>query len=208
MRQFSLFLILCMLMPVIYFSSCAEDENEDDNERPVVEYAHINVNDTLYVRDKDYSKEEIILKLNDSLNIHHEIDTMTIGKWMVINAAFRDDKGLSSFKVETRLRYKARPGGNDEELDTIFFKLGRNIFGKDTIKVARNRLMQIPDSITRMYDRVPIKMDLIPNDYDVKVTCIDVSGKRDSITFPIRVIHRKTIYDARLGKLPPDPEEE
>lgn len=183
-----------ILIPVIYFSSCAKDENDDDKERPRIVYAHINVNDTLYVADKN-----ITIKLNDSLSSNHEIDTLTIGKWVYINAKFHDDKGLSTFKVETRLRYVSKTGTEGEKiLDTLFVKLGRNIFGKDTIEVAQNRLMQIPDTITRKYDNIPVKLGLVANDYPFKVVCLDISGKRDSIQVPVRVIHRKTIYDGRF----------
>lgn len=199
MQKFSLSIIFLILVPALYFSSCAEDENKDDNEIPKILYAHINVNDTLYVTDTIYSKEEITLKLNDSLSVNHEIDTLTIGKWVYINAAFADDKSLSTFKVETTLRYKSKTGvGDDKTLDTLFIKLGRNIFGEKSIKVARNRLMQIPDTITRKYNNIPVKMGLVPNDYQFKVVCLDTSGKRDSIQFPVRMLFRKTIYDDRF----------
>lgn len=199
MRKFSLSIIFLILVPALYFSSCAEDENKDDNEIPKILYAHINVNDTLYVTDTIYSKEEITLKLNDSLSVNHEIDTLTIGKWVYINAAFADDKSLSTFKVETTLRYKSKAGtGDDKTLDTLFVKLGRNIFGKDTIKVAQNRLMQIPDTIIRKYNNIPVKLGLVANDYQFKVVCLDASGKRDSIQFPVRMLFRKTIYDDRF----------
>ncbi|MFV0417644.1 MAG: hypothetical protein ACK5KT_02770 [Dysgonomonas sp.] len=199
MQKFSLSIILLLLVPTLYFSSCAEDENKDDNESPKIVYAHINVNDTLYVTDTVYSKQEVTLKLNDSLSLNHEIDTLTIGKWVYVNAEFRDDKSLSTFKVETTLRYKSKAGtGDDKTLDTLFVKLGRNIFGKDTIQVAQNRLMQIPDTITRKYNNIPVKMGLVPNDYQFKVVCLDASGKRDSIQFPVRLLFRKTIYNDRF----------
>lgn len=194
MRKFSLLIVLFILIQGIYFSSCAKDDNDDDDDRPKVEYAHINVNDTLYVADRN-----VTIKLNDSLSLNHEIDTLTIGKWVYINAGFHDDKGLSTFKVETTLRYVSKTGTEDEKiLDTLFVKLGRNIFGKDTIKVAQNRLMQIPDTITRKYNNIPVKLGLVPNDYSFKVVCLDISGKRDSIQFPVRVLHRKTIYGDRF----------
>lgn len=199
MQKFSLSIIFLILVPALYFSSCAEDENKDDNERPKIVYARINVNDTLYVTDSIYSKEAVILGLNDSLSINHKIDTLTIGKWVYINAEFHDDKGLSTFKVETRLRYASEVGTEDEKiLDTLFIKLGRNIFGKDTIEVTRNRLMLIPDTIIRKYDNIPVKLGLVPNDYPFKVVCLDISGKRDSIQFPVRLLFRKTIYEDRF----------
>lgn len=196
MQKFSLSIIVFILFPVFYFSSCAEDENEEDKEIPKIEYAHINVNDTLYVTDRNYTEEDVTIKLNDSLSINHEIDTLTIGKWIYINAAFSDDKNLSTFKVETKLRYKSKTGENI--LDTLFVKLGRNIFGETQIKVSRNKLMQVPDTITRRYNNIPIKLGLIEGDYDFKVVCLDISGKRDSIIFPVRIIPRKTIYEDRF----------
>lgn len=200
MRRFSLFIILCALMQVLYFSSCGEDENDDDKQRPKIEHASMNVNDTLYVTDINYSPQEMSLKLNDSLNVNHEIDTLTIGKWMYINAGFSDDKSLSTFKVELKLKYRSRPDeeGKQKELDSLFVKLGRNIYGKDSIVVNRNRLLLLTDTLNRNIDSTPFRLGLVEGDYPLKVVCVDVSGKRDSVIFPVRVLLRKTIYNGRL----------
>lgn len=199
MRKLNLFLLLIFIVPSVYFSSCAKDD-DDDNDRPVILYAHMNVNDTLYRGDDNK------ILLNDSTKADtHEIDTVVIGKYLSINAAFRDKgKGLSSFKVETNLRYKYNgeiPENSpvDKYKDSILeiVKLGRSIYGRDSVSVAQNRLTQIPDSITRNYQGGLITLKLVAEDYPLKVVCMDIGGNRDSITFPVRYLHRKTIYDAK-----------
>jgi len=202
MRKFSLFIILAIVSPTLYFSSCAKVDDVDDNIRPVIMYAMMNVNDTLYKRNSDGTAE--VIKLNDSTNLNHQIDTLVIGKWLYISAQFIDNYKLSTFKVETNLRYryKGDPVENQESdtyKDSILevVKLGRNIFGKDSITVTGNRLLQIPDTITRMYKNVPYRLGLIAGDYPLKVVCMDVAGNRDSVTFPVRYLHRSIVYEAR-----------
>lgn len=195
MKNINLFLLLVLVLPAIYFSSCSKDD--DDFELPSIEYARINMNDTLLLADGG----KIIL--NDSTNVNHKIDTVVIGKLMYVDASFTDvGNGLSSFKVETNLKYKY--GGDTSEnpemyKDSIFkvIRLGGDIYGEDTISVYRNWLLEIPDSITRNYRGKLVTLKLEENDYSTKVVCLDIAGNRDSVIFPVRFISRKTIYDAK-----------
>lgn len=202
MRKLNLFFLLTVLLPCIYFSSC-EKGDSTDVDLPIVVYAKMNVNDTLY------PSKGIEIKLNDSTNVYHEIDTVVIGKWMYINASFIDKgKGLSSFKVETNLTYRYKgndieAGSSDKYKDSIMpiIKVGGVIYGKDTATVARNWLVLIQDSITKSYSGSTVRLGLVEDDYITKVVCMDIEGNRDSISFPVRFLNRKTIYESRGIKI-------
>lgn len=197
MRKLTLFILLILVLPIIYLSCSKSDD--DDIDPPVIKYAKLNVNDTLY-------SSNVTLKLNDSTNVDHEIDTIVVGKWMYINAGFVDKgKGMSSFKVETNLlyRYEGDAGGSgpaEKYQDSILKinKVGGPIYGKDTISVYRNWLVEIQDSIIRNHNGSLVSLKLIKDDYPLKVVCMDIDGNRDSVIFPVRYVHRSDIYNARL----------
>lgn len=79
------------------------------------------------------------------------------------------------------------------------------IFNQKDITVYRNRLVQIPDTITRTRkDGDKLVMDtlvLTQKIYDMKVAVIDKAGNGDSIMdYKVVLMNRKALYDVRVGQ--------
>ncbi len=210
MKNLYFFLISLIIVPAIYFSSCAKVE-DDDTVPPIVADAWMNRNDTIIYFNAN--KERIVVKINDSTKVKQKdgnrktIDTLIAGKWLYISASFTDEtNNLSSFKVGGKLRYKhiTKIKGK-EKYDSIFsfVKVGRNIFGnKSPISVYNNRLIEIPDTIIvnrrknniSITDTTVIHTDTI---YNLYIVCMDQAGNKDSISnHQVRILHRKTLIDA------------
>lgn len=197
MKKFNIFLLSIIIVPCLYFSSCAKDENEDFD-APSILYVRMNLHDTLY------NKEGQKIILNDSTNLDYLIDTVVMDKWLFIDAAFLEEgSGLSSFKVETELRYKYNGDRlEDHEMykDSILkiMRRGNNIYDKDTAFIYGNRLVKLTDSIARNYKGTSVPLKLVEGDYDTKVVCMDIAGNKDSIIFPVRYLYRSTVLKNRM----------
>lgn len=199
MRNFYLFIVSLILLTGLYFSSCAKVE-DDETEPPAISDVRINKNDTLVYGN-------LVVKINDSLNTNpNRMDTVITKKWMYIYARFMDNEGLSTFKVEINPEYKDKRG-RESVKDSIMpiIRLGQMIFNQKDITVYRNRLVQIPDTITRTRkDGDKLVMDtlvLTQKIYDMKVAVIDKAGNGDSIMdYKVILMNRKTLYDVRVGQ--------
>jgi hypothetical protein len=183
----------------MYFSSCAKVEG-DETEPPAISDVRINKNDTLVFGN-------LTVRINDSLNVNpNRMDTVIATKWMYIYVRFTDNEGLSTYKVEINPEYKDKRGRENIE-DSIMpiVKLGQMIFNQTDITVYRNRLVQIPDTITRMRkDADGLIMDtlaLTQKIYDLKVAVIDKAGNGDSIMdYKVVLMNRKALHDIRVGQ--------
>lgn len=199
MRNFCLFIVSLILLTGLYFSSCAKVE-DDETEPPTISDVRINKNDTLMYGN-------LVVRINDSLNTDpNRMDTVITKKWMYIYARFTDNEGLSTFKVEINPEYKDKRG-RESVKDSIMpvVRLGQMIFNQKDITVYRNRLVQIPDTITRTRkDGDKLVMDtlvLTQKIYDMKVAVIDKAGNGDSIMdYKVVLMNRKTLYDVRVGQ--------
>lgn len=199
MRNFCLFIVSLILLTGLYFSSCAKVE-DDETEPPTISDVRINKNDTLMYGN-------LVVRINDSLNTDpNRMDTVITKKWMYIYARFTDNEGLSTFKVEINPEYKDKRG-RESVKDSIMpvVRLGQMIFNQKDITVYRNRLVQIPDTITRTRkDGDKLVMDtlvLTQKIYDMKVAVIDKAGNGDSIMdYKVILMNRKTLYDVRVGQ--------
>ncbi len=201
MRNFCLFIVSLILLAGLYFSSCAKVE-DDETEPPTISDVRINKNDTLMYGN-------LVVGINDSLNVNpNRMDTVIATKWMYIYARFTDKGGslLSTFKVEINPEYKDKRG-RESVKDSIMpiIRLGQMIFNQKDITVYRNRLVQIPDTITRTRkDGDKLVMDtlvLTQKIYDLKVAVIDKAGNGDSIMdYKVVLMNRKTLYDVRVGE--------
>ncbi|MBF0651005.1 hypothetical protein IR083_19495 [Dysgonomonas sp. GY75] len=199
MRNFCLFIVSLILLTGLYFSSCAKVE-DDETEPPAISDVRINKNDTLMYGN-------LVVRINDSLNENpNRMDTVIATKWMYIYARFTDNEGLSTFKVEINPEYKDKRG-RESVKDSIMpvVRLGQMIFNQKDITVYRNRLVQIPDTITRTRkDGDKLVMDtlvLTQKIYDMKVAVIDKAGNGDSIMdYKVILMNRKTLYDVRVGQ--------
>ncbi|MDR1714746.1 MAG: hypothetical protein LBS20_02765 [Prevotella sp.] len=199
MRNFCLFIVSLILLTGLYFSSCAKVE-DDETEPPTISDVRINKNDTLMYGN-------LLVKINDSLNDNpNRMDTVIATKWMYIYARFTDNEGLSTFKVEINPEYRDKRGRENVK-DSIMpiIKLGQMIFNQKDITVYRNRLVQIPDTITRTRkDGDKLVMDtlvLTQKIYDMKVAVIDKAGNGDSIMdYKVVLMNRKALYDVRVGQ--------
>ncbi|WP_419034431.1 hypothetical protein [Dysgonomonas gadei] len=199
MRNFCLFIVSLILLTGLYFSSCAKVE-DDETEPPAISDVRINKNDTLMYGN-------LVVRINDSLNENpNRMDTVITKKWMYIYARFTDNEGLSTFKVEINPEYKDKRG-RESVKDSIMpvVRLGQMIFNQKDITVYRNRLVQIPDTITRTRkDGDKLVMDtlvLTQKIYDMKVAVIDKAGNGDSIMdYKVILMNRKTLYDVRVGQ--------
>ena len=199
MRNFCLFIVSLILLTSLYFSSCAKVE-DDETEPPAISDVRINKNDTLMYGN-------LVVRINDSLNENpNRMDTVITKKWMYIYARFTDNEGLSTFKVEINPEYKDKRGREsvkDSSMPVV--RLGQMIFNQKDITVYRNRLVQIPDTITRTRkDGDKLVMDtlvLTQKIYDMKVAVIDKAGNGDSIMdYKVILMNRKTLYDVRVGQ--------
>lgn len=193
----------------IYFSSCAKEENSE-NEKPVMSEISINLNDTIMYFDLITNKRKT-LKFNDSISRSkidpsNRIDTVIIGKWMYISARFVDEGGLSTFKVGDTLTYKDIDPNKADPLDSILniVKLGESIFNKKDVYVFRNRLIQLPDTLRRegiAYGKNRRDTLIrISEDYKLLVACMDKAGNKDSTYIPIRLITRDKFLESRINK--------
>lgn len=199
MRNFCSFIVSLILLTGLYFSSCAKVE-DDETEPPAISDVRINKNDTLMYGN-------LVVRINDSLNENpNRMDTVITKKWMYIYARFTDNEGLSTFKVEINPEYKDKRG-RESVKDSIMpvVRLGQMIFNQKDITVYRNRLVQIPDTITRTRkDGDKLVMDtlvLTQKIYDMKVAVIDKAGNGDSIMdYKVILMNRKTLYDVRVGQ--------
>lgn len=196
MKKFNLFLLFIFLIPSIYFSSCLK-EDEEDLDTPSIEYARMNMHDTIY------TNEGIKIILNDSISPDHKEDTVVMDKWLYIDAKFQDKgRGLSSFKVEVELLYKyiGDNSVNPEIYKDSILKImrrGNNIYGEKEANIYGNRLVKMTDSIVRNNKGELIPLKLVEGKYDTKVVCVDIAGNKDSITFPVRYLYRSTVLKNR-----------
>ncbi|MFT4222700.1 hypothetical protein [Dysgonomonas sp.] len=194
MKNLCLLLIGLTIIPMLWFSSCAKTEEDNDKIAPVIGIVRFNSNDTI-------NWKGIIIKINDSTFTNRELDTLTIGKVLYLSGKFSSNKdnALSGYKAE--LWYKSR-SKNLKERDDTLKAIGKSIFGMTDVDIWNNRLMTIPDSISRT-ERGKNVQDTtvfyfpIEGDYKVNVVCGDIYGNRDSIQFPVRLLSRKSIYDSR-----------
>lgn len=194
MKNLCLLLIGLTIIPMLWFSSCAKTEEDNDKIAPVIGIVRFNSNDTI-------NWKGIIIKINDSTFTNRELDTLTIGKVLYLSGKFSSNKdnALSGYKAE--LWYKSR-SKNLKERDDTLKGIGKSIFGMTDADIWNNRLMTIPDSISRT-ERGKNVQDTtvfyfpIEGDYKVNVVCGDIYGNRDSIQFPVRLLSRKSIYDSR-----------
>ncbi|MDR1707065.1 MAG: hypothetical protein LBR46_03590 [Prevotella sp.] len=194
MKNLCLLLIGLTIIPMLWFSSCAKTEEDNDKIAPVIGIVRFNSNDTI-------NWKGIIIKINDSTFTNRELDTLTIGKVLYLSGKFSSNKdnALSGYKAE--LWYKSR-SKNLKERDDTLKAIGKSIFGMTDADIWNNRLMTIPDSISRT-ERGKNVQDTtvfyfpIEGDYKVNVVCGDIYGNRDSIQFPVRLLSRKSIYDSR-----------
>lgn len=194
MKNLCLLLIGLTIIPMLWFSSCAKTEEDNDKIAPVIGIVRFNSNDTI-------NWKGIIIKINDSTFTNRELDTLTIGKVLYLSGKFSSNKdnALSGYKAE--LWYKSR-SKNLRERDDTLRAIGKSIFGMTDADIWNNRLMTIPDSISRT-ERGKNVQDTtvfyfpIEGDYKVNVVCGDIYGNRDSIQFPVRLLSRKSIYDSR-----------
>ncbi|MDR0824982.1 MAG: DUF4625 domain-containing protein [Prevotella sp.] len=194
MKNFCLILIILIIVPAAWFSSCSGSDDYNDNEKPVISNVRFNSNDTII-----YNNETITI--NDSLNTEaNRIDTLVIGKIVYLTARFQDNLALSGYKVALDSVLENRGNGKDSAY--TFYALGANIFGekrdvKDTI-IRRNNLLTIPNFFLRAKtnETVPIR----EGEYSMKVVCGDKYGgenSRDSVISKVMLFSRETIYNIR-----------
>lgn len=200
MRNFCLSIVFLIGISTIYFS-CAKEENQE-TEPPVIDRStlRVNMNDTLLYRSADGKIQR--LRINDSLNINREIDTVVIGKWIYVSVRLRDNEGLSTFKVQGELSYDKVNVQDPQKGDSIlkFVKIGQPIFGETDVYAYRNRIVQIQDTIKR-YDKTGRVDTLVldnTKDHELKIACIDIAGNGDSLHIPFRLVSRKKVYDDRI----------
>ena len=143
MRNLYLYVIALILLPVVYFSSCAKVE-ENNVERPTVSNVRFNESDTIVYRDASNVRRVILF--NDSSKIRLPVDTLVPGKWLYVSADLHAEGKLSSFIVRGLLTYKSKKGYSDSIFKLI--GVGQNIYSNKTDStVYRNRLFLIPDTI-------------------------------------------------------------
>jgi hypothetical protein len=179
---------------MLWFSSCAKTEDNNDGIAPVISNIRFNSNDTI-------NWEGTIIKINDSTSTSRELDTLVIGKILYMSGYFstNNTKALSGYKVE--LWYKLI-NSDMEVLDDTLTAIGKNIYGMTEADIWNNRLIQIPDSVSRTEENeagidVSVIYKPIAGDYTVNVACGDIYGNKDSTLFSIRLLSRETIYNSR-----------
>lgn len=195
MKNLCLLLIGLTIIPMLWFSSCAKTEDNNDKTPPVISNIRINANDTI-------NWQGTIIKINDSTAINKEPDTLVIGKMLYMSGKFSSNKinALSGYKVE--LWYKSENKKFGKERDDTLRAIGKSIFGQTDADIWNNRLGLILDSISRAEkgkngQDTTVLYSPIAGDYKVNVVCGDIYGNRDSIQFPVRLLTRESIYNSR-----------
>lgn len=144
MKNICLFAIAIILLPVIYFSSCAKVE-DDNVAQPTISNIRFNESDTIMYYDKSGIRRRLLF--NDSTETgQRQTDILVPGKWLYISADMHAEGKLSTFIVRGELRYKSIRGYDDSIFEIK--RLGQGVFSnKQDSSVYRNRLVQIPDTI-------------------------------------------------------------
>ena len=147
MKNFCLVVIIVILLPVIYFSSCAKVE-DNNFAQPTISNIRFNESDTIVYTDESNIRRAI--RFNDSVYAlaDRKIDTLVPGKWVYISADFHAEGKLSTFIVRGKLTYKSKRKKNYPDSIYEIKRIGQGIFSDKTDStVYRNRLLQIPDTI-------------------------------------------------------------
>lgn len=196
MKNLCLLLIGLTIIPILWFSSCAKTEDNNDGIKPVIDSLsfRFNANDTI-------NWEGTFIKINDSTSRKKEPDTLVIGKMLYMSGKFSSNKinALSGYKVE--LWYKLM-NKDKKEIDEKLRAIGKSIFGQTDADIWNNRLMTIFDTISKIEkgkngQDTTVLYSPIAGEYKVNVVCGDIYGNRDSIQFPVRLLTRESIYNSR-----------
>lgn len=193
MRNFSLSIILLIIIPTFYFSSCSKTEDySDDKEKPSISNVTFNVKDTFFFDD------DMKVTINDSNKIlQGQIPILPIGKAIILSAEFRDNRALSTFLVRIdTIKGQGIIRGDETKKDSINFsliKLGAKIFDSTYIKVSRNSLDYIPEYTVITGDTFYTKEGI----RDVSIICMDKAGNTDTLNTKVRLMTRKSIYEKR-----------
>lgn len=195
MKNLCLLLISLIVIPVLWFSSCAKTEDNNDNISPVIDSLSIrfNFNDTIKWQGTS-------ITINDTLTKEGQ-DTLVIGKVIYMSGRFftNKERALSGYKVD--LYYKLI-NKSQKEINNTLTAVGASIFGKTDTIIRMNRLITIPDFTSIMEDnesgvKTPVIYSPVEGDYTLNVVCGDIYGNRDSLQFPVKLLSRKSIYDSR-----------
>ncbi|NDV96074.1 hypothetical protein D0T84_14295 [Dysgonomonas sp. 521] len=199
MRNFCLILISIIIVPSIWFSSCAKSETYDTDDKPVVSDVRFNFNDSLMYADGT------LIKLNDSANTNPDrIDTLILGKMVYLTARFQDNVGLSSYRVKLVIDSSRLTPTNDSLLS--FYSLGADIYSSNKHKIydtviQKNTLITIPTYALRTNKETQLKdtVAIYQGDYIMQIACGNIAGNRDSTSFSYRVklLTRDSIYTIR-----------
>ncbi|MDH6309096.1 hypothetical protein M2451_001667 [Dysgonomonas sp. PFB1-18] len=202
MRKFCFAIILFILLPLIYFSSCEKGDDWSE-ERPVISDIRFNESDTLMYGPS--AAEKTVILINDSSVMNRTMDTAIVSRWLYITAHFSGSNDLSSFKVGGILTYKTKAG---LEIKDTIMRLGQSIFNKKDTLVYKNKLIQIPDSLDRTIDGVSHRGGLQEGEYKLSILCMDKAGKKsDSILHSVTILRRATILAARQKPVEEIPQE-
>lgn len=202
MRKFCFTIILFILLPLFYFSSCEKGDDWSED-APVISDIRFNESDTLMYGPS--ADEKTVVLINDSSVMNRAMDTAIVGRWLYVTAHFSGSNDLSTFKVGGILTYKTKAG---LEIKDTIMRLGQSIFNKKDTLVYRNRLMQIPDSLDRTVDGVSQRGGLQEGEYTLSILCIDKAGRKsDSILHPVTILRRSTILAICQGSTGETPQE-
>jgi hypothetical protein len=178
---------------MLWLSSCAKTEDNNDNIPPVIENIRFNFNDTIKWQGTS-------ITINDTLTKEGQ-DTLVVGKVIYMSGRFftNKERALSGYKVD--LYYKLWDKKDKIRNDTLT-SVGVSIFGRSDTTIWLNRLITISDSTSIMENnesgvKVPVIYYPIEGDHTLNVVCGDIYGKRDSLQFPVKLLSRKSIYDSR-----------
>jgi len=179
-------------LPAVWFSSCAKEENDNDGVPPRISDIRFNLKDTIVFNETSITINGTATK--------GETDTLVIGKLAYIAGHFSTNKDsvLSGYAV---FLYVKMYNKNKVINDTLR-AVGGNIFGRTDVIISRNNLITIPDSISKR-EKTAAGADTTSiyypqeGDYVAEIKCGDIYGNRDSISHPIRLMSRQSIYDSR-----------
>lgn len=185
MRNLFIALIIVLIVPAVWFSSCAKVDNYEGAGKPTVSDVRFNANDTLHLQDGE------VIVLNDSTKRGpSHIDTLIIGKTLYLNARFRDNIGLSSYRVKMEINSQA---GEPYKL----WALGEDIFSTKRHKVTdtiiiRNSLFSIPYYVLSK-DTIYMKQ----GEHELQIAYGNIANKRDSSYYKVLLLSRDSILSIR-----------
>lgn len=193
MRVFSILLILFILLPVIYFSSCVKSTEYNDNEKPEIWDIEVNLNDTI-----NYSVDTGG-KIDTTYHLYNKDPNkparLAISKYVYISFKIKDNENLSSYAV--KLEAIEGQVKSDTTAWAYFVASGRDVFNKkdSLVHIEKQYLQIVPYTMQERVDNETKTFNVQTGNYRVTVIATDWAGKEQRAWSDVELYTRKQILE-------------